>query len=406
MKWLLRCSNQHYWEIPAPATENSTLPTCPVCNQSAFFVSASEEPKAGLPLTEVRPLDPNDPAVRTADTICNDPAGARSGELPPSHSFPDIPSVLTAPTLHDTLAPSQPVEQKAPPPTVPAVASPPIAGPHRPSALLLDQTLPGAPVLALQSREDRTERVALNDGSVTSVSPTVAHAPSTPVPPAPPSSPSLPDAGSETLMPDRIIPGTGAAPTRPSDRDRVEEAEPTEIRPIARPTQDADKTAFFTPSHPAPDLFAPPSVPVQPATPVEGHEILGVLGRGGMGIVYKARQTKLDRLVALKMVLTGAHSSEKDRKRFLSEARAVAQLRHQNILQIYEVGELKGLPYFSLEFLEGGTLQEKLEKYAMPPRDAAQLIETLARAVHYAHEKRSEERRVGKECRSRWSPYH
>jgi WD40 repeat protein len=116
------------------------------------------------------------------------------------------------------------------------------------------------------------------------------------------------------------------------------------------------------------------------------YEVLGELGRGGMGVVYKAVQIKLKRLVALKMVLAGAHAGEGALARFRREAEAVARLRHPNIVQIYEIGEEQGRPYFSLEYLEGGSLAGKLKGTPVSARDAAHLVETLARAVHYAHQ--------------------
>jgi hypothetical protein len=118
-----------------------------------------------------------------------------------------------------------------------------------------------------------------------------------------------------------------------------------------------------------------------------GYEILGELGRGGMGVVYKARQVRLQRLVALKMILAGAHAGPQELARFRREAEAVAQLQHPHIVQIYEVGEQKGQPYFSLEFVDGGSLAQKLAGTPLPAYQAAQLVETLARAVHAAHER-------------------
>src|SRR5579885_1039535 len=101
----------------------------------------------------------------------------------------------------------------------------------------------------------------------------------------------------------------------------------------------------------------PPSGAAQASAPrlalVPGYEILGGWGRGGMGVVYRARQTKLDRLVALKMVLSGAHAGADALARFRTEAEAVARLQHPNVVQIHEVGEHDGLPYFSLEFCGG-----------------------------------------------------
>src|SRR5436309_3515040 len=89
---------------------------------------------------------------------------------------------------------------------------------------------------------------------------------------------------------------------------------------------------------------------------MQGFEVLGVLGRGGMGVVYKARQVGLNRLVALKMILAGGHAGTYERQRFKTEGEAVAALQHPNIVQVYDVGDQDGLPYFSLEFCDGGSL--------------------------------------------------
>jgi WD40 repeat protein/tRNA A-37 threonylcarbamoyl transferase component Bud32 len=120
---------------------------------------------------------------------------------------------------------------------------------------------------------------------------------------------------------------------------------------------------------------------------VPGYEIISELGRGGMGVVYKARQTKLGRAVALKMILSGVHAGEADLARFRTEAEAVARLQHSNIVQIFEVGDHDGLPFFSLEFCGGGSLEKKLTGTLLPPREAAALVEHLARAMHAAHQK-------------------
>jgi serine/threonine-protein kinase len=122
------------------------------------------------------------------------------------------------------------------------------------------------------------------------------------------------------------------------------------------------------------------------AVVIPGYEVVGELGRGGMGVVYKARQTRLNRLVALKMVLAGAHAGSAERQRFLTEAEAVARLQHPNIVQIHEIGEADGHPFFSLEFCPGGSLAAKLNGTPLPPGQAAALVEALARAVQGAHE--------------------
>ncbi len=126
---------------------------------------------------------------------------------------------------------------------------------------------------------------------------------------------------------------------------------------------------------------APASVP----TTVAGYEILGVLGRGGMGVVYKARQPGLKRVVALKMILSGGHAGEDDLGRFRSEAQAVARLQHPNIVQIYEVGEDDGRPYFSLEYVDGGCLSKQLHGQPQPPHLAAEMALVLTKAIAHAH---------------------
>jgi serine/threonine protein kinase/tetratricopeptide (TPR) repeat protein len=119
---------------------------------------------------------------------------------------------------------------------------------------------------------------------------------------------------------------------------------------------------------------------------IAGYEILGELGRGGMGVVYKARQVGLNRLVALKMILDGPHASPGHLARFRREAEAVARLCHPNIVHIHDIGEQEGRPFFSMEYVEGGNLAQRLAGKPQPSRSAAQLVETLARAVHAAHQ--------------------
>lgn len=118
---------------------------------------------------------------------------------------------------------------------------------------------------------------------------------------------------------------------------------------------------------------------------VPGYEIECEQGRGGMGIVYKARDLSLNRTVAIKMMLNGSHAGLHEKARFRDEAEAVARLQHPNIVQIYEVGEADGHPYCALEYVEGSTLAKKLDGKPMPSREAAILIETLARAMFLAH---------------------
>jgi serine/threonine-protein kinase len=146
----------------------------------------------------------------------------------------------------------------------------------------------------------------------------------------------------------------------------------------------------------APSSTGSGAAPITPATrssgsaalrpEVEGYQVLAELGRGGMGVVYKARQTKLNRIVALKMVLAGAHAGTDQLARFYTEAEAVAHLQHPNIVQIYEVGEHSGLPYFSLEYVDGGSLSERIGGKPQPVEEAAGQVAALAQAMAYAHE--------------------
>jgi tetratricopeptide (TPR) repeat protein/predicted Ser/Thr protein kinase len=120
---------------------------------------------------------------------------------------------------------------------------------------------------------------------------------------------------------------------------------------------------------------------------LDGYEVLGELGRGAMGVVYKARQRGLRRLVALKMLHPGTAGSPESRRRFHSEAEKLAHLRHPNIVQVHEVGEQHGRPFFAMEFVEGCSLAQRLAGARLPDGQAAQLVETLARAIHHAHER-------------------
>src|SRR5262249_53633435 len=126
----------------------------------------------------------------------------------------------------------------------------------------------------------------------------------------------------------------------------------------------------------------------KPALPqrVGAYEIEGELGRGGMGVVYRARHQKLGHEVALKIMLAGSHASEQELARFHLEAAAVARLKHPGIVHIHEFGEHDGRPFFSLELVEGGSLAARLKAGQLPAREAAALVEKVARAMAHAHE--------------------
>ncbi len=117
------------------------------------------------------------------------------------------------------------------------------------------------------------------------------------------------------------------------------------------------------------------------------YELLGEIARGGMGIVYRAKQVSLSRPVAIKMILAGTYADQKAIDRFRAEAEAAANLDHPNILPIYEVGEHEEHQYFSMKLIEGGNLTSKLKELRKHPKKIAQLMAVLARAVHYAHQR-------------------
>ena len=118
---------------------------------------------------------------------------------------------------------------------------------------------------------------------------------------------------------------------------------------------------------------------------VPGYDVEAVLGHGGMGVVFRARQLRLRRLVALKMTLAGSYAGAHERERFRREAEAVAALRHANIVQIHDVGDWAGQSYFTMELIEGGSLAQRLAGVPQPAREAAALLATLAEAMHAAH---------------------
>jgi eukaryotic-like serine/threonine-protein kinase len=160
-----------------------------------------------------------------------------------------------------------------------------------------------------------------------------------------------------------------------------------EVRACWRRLRDvqAELDALFPiPTEPAAGPPAPP--PEDMALPrVAGYEVEAVLGRGGMGIVFRARHLRLNRTVALKMLLGGAYAGPHERERFLREAEAVAGLRHPHVVQVHDVGEHDGRPYFTMEYVEGGSLAQKLAGTPQPARAAAALLVTLAGAVEAAH---------------------
>ncbi|MEX0712979.1 MAG: serine/threonine-protein kinase, partial [Pirellulales bacterium] len=116
------------------------------------------------------------------------------------------------------------------------------------------------------------------------------------------------------------------------------------------------------------------------------YELLEEIARGGMGVVYKARQVRLNRLVAIKMILAGQFATDRDVERFYTEAQAAANLRHPHIVAIHEVGEHDGQHFFSMDYVEGQSLSALVKDHPLPSRMAADFVQTIAEAIHHAHE--------------------
>ena len=187
----------------------------------------------------------------------------------------------------------------------------------------------------------------------------------------------------KTVAGDRFCPQCGAtlystyAGASPTERTQPETVQ-APARP-GEPTNEADpQTQVVSPDAPLP-AHRRPEIP--------GYLILSELGHGAMGVVYKARQTSLGRIVALKMILAGAHARPEMIARFRAEATAIARLQHPNIVQVYEVGEIDGLHFLTLEYINGTTLDKSLAGSPQPCRPTAELIETLARAMGAAHQR-------------------
>jgi tetratricopeptide (TPR) repeat protein/tRNA A-37 threonylcarbamoyl transferase component Bud32 len=186
----------------------------------------------------------------------------------------------------------------------------------------------------------------------------------------------LPSAIQKPLAPVSVPPADAASTPSPEADDFTTSAD------LAAPPVDPFAT-YADPTGGTTGKPKPRPTPLRGDLP--GYKVLQELGRGGMGVVYQARHLRLHRVVALKMILQGAHAGPDDMARFLTEAEAVARLQHPHIVQLYESGEHEGVPYFTLEYVSGGTLADKVREKPLPPEEAARVVEQLARGMAYAH---------------------
>ncbi|MBL8793305.1 MAG: serine/threonine protein kinase [Planctomycetia bacterium] len=173
--------------------------------------------------------------------------------------------------------------------------------------------------------------------------------------------------------------------TQPSEKESEKDMsgpQPTTARDLPGPPVGAEAPGAKTVPH-----IVQPTMPQ--CGPVErafgGYELIAELGRGGMGVVYKARQVELNRTVAVKMILSGTMSSPAEVERFRIEAEAMARLQHANIVQVFEVGEVDGRAYYSMEYIDGPSLAHKVTDGPLPGREAARCLAIIARALHHAH---------------------
>jgi serine/threonine protein kinase len=172
----------------------------------------------------------------------------------------------------------------------------------------------------------------------------------------------------------------GGVKVRPSRaaQSAVEQDRPSPPSALATPGGRANEVTLLQP--------APEPVGTE-APPVPGYQIVAELGRGGMGVVYKAWEIGLNRFVALKMIREGALAGREQQARFRTEAEAMARLQHPNIVPIYALGEHQGRPFFTMELARGRSLQQRLLGPPFPVDEAVELVAILAGAVQHAHER-------------------
>lgn len=170
------------------------------------------------------------------------------------------------------------------------------------------------------------------------------------------------------------------------DLEEIVAAAPSEVQAVLREELNGIRAEILSRRHGSGDPTNEPREPVNSEKVIGGYAILETIGRGGMGVVYRARDLELQRDVALKMIISGEHVSDRHVQRFLAEAATVAQLQHPHIVQVYSMGSDGETPYFAMELVEGGTLADAIGDEPCDPKYAARIVIQLAEAVEYAHQ--------------------
>jgi len=237
----------------------------------------------------------------------------------------------------------------------------------------------GLPVTVQQELQAYFEVLAALQPPSDAVAPTLVGSPprSSPQPPQ-----QLPyeEPLNDALAPTLVAPAGATKPTSPADEVTL---------PVSPGQPGAAPPPGAGPSPQPAVTRGPARSSASTGTPIAefgDYEILSTIARGGMGIVYKARQKKLNRIVAVKMILSGQFAGKEEIERFFVEAEAAAKLRHPNIVAVHEIGEWQGQHYFSMDFIDGKSLADLVREQPLPPRRAAEFVSKIADTVQFAHE--------------------
>ena len=356
----LHCPQGHQWEQPTGDPTVAVWAICPICGAHALIEPSS----LGAAPSHEETLRPPAPSLKkppVALDVTLTPPTIRPGSATlPHHAAPDAaPRASKQTHEHSPATADVPVTQPPPPAQIPETVAPPMPKP-KPKTM---QQESDEPLSYLGETLAPPPRSVSGSKVVPSLSGSLGTSEET-LPPV--VNPSVPHGTRK--------PGTGGTHgPHPLDTQQHAMQSPD---PMGETGLHASGKATLT------------HQPKSSGPNIPGYNIIGELGRGGMGVVYKAQHISLNRLVALKMILSGDYAGEADLVRFRLEAEAVAKLQHPNIVQVYEINECAGKPFFCLEFVDGGPLDKKLANNPQPPRQAALIMQKLAQAMDYAHQRK------------------